>query len=194
MAGAAARRARVAGAAGPAQGGGGAMSEVTVELVRPLPAWSVRGVAGLLGAATLLVAFAGSRPHPLLVAGLVALVVATVVIPGLGLAALVVLGAGAGVVAGDPPALGVVMLLVLLVHLTLWSGALAARTSWRTRVELGVVVHGLRDVATVQVGAQVLAVVATVLGGVALGDGDLWRAVALVAVIAAAALLLPRQP
>ena len=94
--------------------------------------------------------------------------------------------------AGDPPALGVVMLLVLLVHLTLWSGALAARTSWRTRVELGVVVHGLRDVATVQVGAQVLAVVATVLGGVALGDGDLWRAAALVAVIAAAALLLPR--
>ena len=45
-----------------------------------------------------------------------------------------------------------------------------------------------------QVGAQVLAVVATVLGGVALGDGDLWRAVALVAVIAAAVLLLPRQP
>ena len=43
-----------------------------------------------------------------------------------------------------------------------------------------------------QVGAQVLAVVATVLGGVALGDGDLWRALALVAVIGASALLLPR--
>ena len=170
------------------------MSEVTVALVRPLPAWVLRGAAGLLGAATLLVAFAGSRPHPLLVAAFVALVVATVVIPGLGLAGLVVLFAGAGVVAGGPPALGVVMLLVLLVHLTLWAGALAARTSWRTRVELGVVVHGLRDVATVQVGAQVLAVVATVLAGVALGDGDLWRAVALVAVITASALLLPRRP
>ena len=57
------------------------MSEVTVDLVRPLPAWLLRGVAALLGAATLLVAFAGSRPHPLLVAGLVALVVATVVDP-----------------------------------------------------------------------------------------------------------------
>ncbi|GEL98535.1 hypothetical protein [Cellulomonas terrae] len=169
------------------------MSEVTVELVRPLPAWLLRAVAGLLGAATLLVAFAGTRPHPLLVAAFVALVVATVVVPGLGLAALVVLAAGTGVVAHDPPALGVVMVLVLLVHLTLWAGALAARTSWRTRVELGVVVHGLRDVAAVQVGAQVLAVVATVLAGVTLGDGDLWRAVALVAVITAAALLLPRQ-
>ena len=169
------------------------MSEVSVELVRPLPAWLLRGVAGLLGAATLLVAFAGSRLHPLLVAAFVALVVATVVIPGLGLAGLVALAAGAGVVAHDPPALGVVMLLVLLVHLTLWAGALAARTSWRTQVEAGVVTRRLRDVATVQVGAQVLAVVATVLGGVALGDGDLWRAVALVAVIGASALLLPRR-
>ncbi|MDQ0372895.1 hypothetical protein [Cellulomonas humilata] len=168
------------------------MSEVTVALVRPLPAWLLRGVAALLGATTLLVAFAGERPHPLLVAGLVALVVATVVIPGLGLAALVVLAAATGVVAGGPPALGVVMLLVLLVHLTLWTGALAARTSWRTQVELGVVLGGLRDVATVQVGAQVLAVVATVLGGVALGDGDLWRALALVAAMGASALLLPR--
>jgi len=168
------------------------MSEVTVALVRPVPSWALRGVAALLGAATLLVALAGSRLHPVVVAGLVALVVATAVVPGLGLAALVVLVAATGVVAGGPPALGVVMLLVLLVHLTLWAGALAARTSWRTRVELGVVVHGLRDVATVQVGAQVLAVVATVLGGVSLGAGDVWRAVALLTAMGAAALLLPR--
>jgi len=170
------------------------MSEVTVDLVRPMPSWVLRGVVAVLGAATLLVAFAGSRPHQLLVAGFVALVVATAVVPGLGLTALVVLVVAMRVVTGEPPPLGIVMLLVLLVHLTLWAGALAARTSWRTRVELGVVVHGLRDVATVQVGAQVLSVVATALGGVSLGVGDLWRAVALVAALGASALLLPRRP
>ena len=170
------------------------MREVTVELVRPIPAWAVRSGVAVLGAVTLLVAFGGSRPHPLVVSGLVALLVATAVVPDLGLTALVVLAAAAGVFAGEPPALGVVMLLVLLVHLTIWLGALAARTSWRTQVEAGVVVHGLRDVAMVQVGAQLLAVLATVLGGVAVGNGDLWRALALVAVIGASALLLPRRP
>lgn len=169
------------------------MSEVSVDLVRPVPAWALRGVVGVLGAATLLVAFAGAGLHPVVVAGFVALVVATVVVPGLGLTALVVLVVATRVATGEPLALGLLMLLVLLVHLMLWAGALAARTSWRTQVELGVVAHGLRDVATVQVGAQVLAVVATVLGGVALGDGDLWRALALVAAIGASALLLPRR-
>jgi hypothetical protein len=81
---------------------------------------------------------------------------------------------------------------VLLVHLTLWTGAVAARTSWRTRVELAVLSRGLRDVAVVQVGAQVLAVVATLLAGASLGEGDVWRAVALVAAIVVAAVLLPR--
>ncbi|WP_456787218.1 hypothetical protein [Cellulomonas sp. P5_C5] len=169
------------------------MNEVTVDLVRPVPAWALRGAVGVLGAVLLLVAFAGVRPHPLLVAGFVALVVATVVLPELGLTALVVLVAGVRVATGEPPALGIVMLLLLLVHLSLWAGALAARTSWRTQVELGVVVHGLRDVATVQVGAQMLAVVAVLLGGVTVGSGDLWRALALVAAIGATALLLPRR-
>ena len=164
-----------------------------MELVRPVPAWVLRAALAVLGASTLLVAFAGVRLHPVLVGAFVALVVATVVVPGLGLAALVVLVAVVGLLAGEPRGLGIVMLLVLLVHLTLWAGALVARTSWRTRVELGVVAHGLRDVATVQVGAQVLAVVATVLGGVTLGAGDGWRALALVAAIGASALLLPRR-
>ncbi|GEK21976.1 hypothetical protein [Cellulomonas xylanilytica] len=168
------------------------MSEVAVDLVRPVPAWALRGAVALLGAATLLVAFAGARLHPVVVAALVALVVAIAVVPDLGLTGLVVLVAAAGVVA-DPPGLGAVMLLVLLVHLTLWAGALAARTSWRTQVEVAVVVRGVRDVAAVQVGAQLLAVVALVLGGVVLGAGDLWRALALVAAIGAAALLLPRR-
>lgn len=169
------------------------MSEVVVDLVRPVPSWVVRGAVGVLSAVTLLVTFAGSPVDQVLVAGFVALVVATVVVPGLCLTAVVVLVVATRLAVGQPPALGLLMLLVLLVHLTLWAGAFAARTSWRTRVEVGVVVHGLRDVAVVQVGAQVLAVVVTVLGGVSLGSGDLWRALALVAAIGAAVLLLPRR-
>lgn len=168
--------------------------EVTVDLVRPVPAWAVRAALAVLAGATLAVAFGGTgpRPHAVLVGAFVVLVAATVVFPGLGLAALVVLVAATRLFVGDAPALGVVMALVLLVHLTLWTGAVAARTSWRTQVEGAVLAGSLRDVAVVQVGAQVLAVVATALAGVSLGEGDLWRALALVAAIAACALLLPR--
>ncbi|WP_456845398.1 hypothetical protein [Cellulomonas sp. P5_C6] len=172
------------------------MTEATLDLVRPVPAWMLRGVLALLAAGTLVVAFVGPGPraHWLLVGALVALVTATVLQPGVGTAAVVVAAAATRVLAGDPPALGVLMALVLLVHLTVWLGAVAARTSWRTQVELAVVGRGLRDVAVVQVGVQVLTVVATLLVGVRLGDGDLWRAVALVAAIVATAALLPRAP
>ncbi len=168
--------------------------EVTLELLRPVPAWAVRAAVVVMAAATLVVAFVGTGPRPpsVLVVALAVLAVAAAVVPGLGLAALVVLVAATRLFVADPPGLGVVMALVLLVHLTLWSGAVAARTSWRTRVEAAVLVRGLREVAVVQVGAQVLAVLATVLAGVSLGDGDLWRALALLAAIAAAAVLLPR--
>lgn len=171
-----------------------AVPEVTIDLVRPVPAWVVRAALAVLSGATLAVAFAGTGPRPpvLLVGAFVVLVGATVVYPGLGLAALVVLVAATRLFVGDAPALGVVMALVLLVHLTLWAGAVAARASWRTQVEAAVLAATARDVAVVQVGAQVLAVVATVLAGVSVGDGDLWRALALVAAIGASALLLPR--
>ena len=43
-----------------------------------------------------------------------------------------------------------------------------------------------------QAGAQVLAVVATLLAGASLGAGDVWRGLALAAAIGAAVLLLPR--
>jgi hypothetical protein len=167
-------------------------ADVTLDLVRPVPAWALRGLLAVLAAGTLAVAFVGPgpRPHWLLVGVLVALVTATVLQPGLGAAAVVVLVAGIRVLVGGPPLLGVLMALVLLVHLTLWCSAVAARTSWRTRVELAVLGRGLREVALVQVGAQVLAVVATLLVGAT--HGDLWRAAALVAVIAVTAVLLPR--
>ncbi|WP_421735434.1 hypothetical protein [Cellulomonas sp.] len=168
------------------------MSEVTLELDRPVPAWALRASLALLSAATLAVAFAGTGPRPpaVLDVGFVALVGAAVLVPGLGLAALVVLVAGTRLLVGDPPALAVVMVLVLLVHLTLWAGAVCARTSWRTRVEVAVLVRGLREVAVVQVGAQLLAVVAMLLVGVS--ESDLWRAAALVAALTLAAVMLPR--
>ena len=168
------------------------MSEVTLELVRPVPGWALRAALAVLGTGTLAVAFAaaGPRPHAVLLIGLVALVVATAVLPGLGVAPLLVLVAATRLFAGDAPGLGVVMALTLLVHLTLWAGAVAARASWRTLVERGVLVRALRVVAIVQVGAQVLAVVAMVLVGVT--QGDLWRAAALVAAIVVAAVMLPR--
>ncbi|WP_421742828.1 hypothetical protein [Cellulomonas sp.] len=168
------------------------MSEVTLELVRPVPSWALRASLALLSAATLAVAFAGTGPRPpaVLVVGFVALVGAVVLAPGLGLAALVVLVAGTRVLVGDPPALGTVMVLVLLVHLTLWAGAVCARTSWRTRVEVAVLVRGLREVAVVQVGAQLLAVLAMLLVGTT--EGDLWRAAGLLAAIILAAAMLPR--
>jgi hypothetical protein len=168
------------------------MSEVTLELDRPVPAWALRAGLALLSAATLTVAFAGTGPRPptVLDIGFVVLVGATVLLPGLGLAALVVLVAGTRLLVGDPPALGLVMVLVLLVHLTLWAGAVCARTTWRTQVEVAVLGHGLRDVAVVQVGAQLLAVLAMVLVGTT--EGDLWRAAGLLAVIVVAAVLLPR--
>lgn len=171
-----------------------AAPEVTLDLVRPVPAWAIRAALGVLCAATLVAAFVGTGPAPpaALVAVFVVLVGATVVLPGLGLAALVVLVAATRLVVGDPPALVAVMLLVLLVHLTLWTAAVAARTSWRTRVEGAVLSRGLRDVARVQVGAQVLTVAALLLAGTSLGEGDVWRGLALVAAIAVAAALLPR--
>jgi hypothetical protein len=168
------------------------MREVVLELDRPVPAWALRTFLALLSAATLAVAFAGTGPRPpgVLDIGFVLLVGATVLLPGLGLAALVVLVAGTRLLVGDPPALGMVMVLVLLVHLTLWAGAVCARTSWRGMVEVAVLVRGLRDVAIVQVGAQLLTVVAMLLVGVT--EGDLWRAAALLAAIILAAAMLPR--
>jgi hypothetical protein len=168
--------------------------EVVVRIGWSVPAAAVRLVLGLLGVATLAVAFAGPgpRPHRVVEAALVALVVAVVLRPEVGLVALVVLVAGLRVLAFAPPSLGAVLALVLLVHLTLWCAALAARTSWRASIELAVIGRGLREVATVQVFALVLAVVATALAGTSLTSSDLWRALAAVSAMAATVLVLPR--
>jgi hypothetical protein len=81
---------------------------------------------------------------------------------------------------------------VVLVHLTLWTAALTARTSWRAAIEWRVIGRGLRDVAVVQVFALVLAVVALALTGPSLAAADLWRAVGAVSAMVVTVLVLPR--
>ncbi|MEN0128262.1 MAG: hypothetical protein AAGC49_02390 [Brevundimonas sp.] len=101
---------------------------------------------------------------------------------------------GAIVLVGGPVPGGVVAVLVLLVHLTLAVSAFVARGSWRASIEVQVLKHAARPFVVVQAGAQVLAVVALLVSGVSLGTADLWRAVALIAVLVVAFVALPSSP
>ncbi|RHA38390.1 hypothetical protein [Cellulomonas rhizosphaerae] len=160
-----------------------------------VPATLLRAVLGVVVAAMVVVGWAADRD-----------LLAAVVVVALGLGVFVALRpwsvvtavcaglAGFLVLVGGAASLPTVMLLVLLVHLATWGSALAARTSWRGRVEVAVVLDGLRSVARVQVGAQVLAVVAVLLAGADLGAADVWRAAAMLAAIGVAVLALPRSP
>ena len=168
--------------------------EVVVPIGPSVPAALVRVALGVLGLTTLVVAFAGPGPqaHGLFAAALFALVVAVVLRPEIGSGAFIVLVAGARVLLFEPPSAGEVLALVVLVHLTLWTAALAARTSWRASIEWRVIGRGLREVAVVQVFALVLAVGALALTGTSLAEADLWRAVAAISAMAVTVLVLPR--
>jgi hypothetical protein len=172
--------------------GGGVPPEAELELQRPLPAGSVHAGAALLVAAMLLVGWSTARPvGP--IAALVALVLAVVVV----LLPRAVLVGGALVLvvlellAGDPT-VPQVLALVLLVHASVWACSLAARVPWRARVEAGVLIDGLREGLPVQVGAQLLALVALLLGGADVAGGDVWRVLALAAAAAVVLVVLPR--
>ncbi|WP_426593627.1 hypothetical protein ACPPVS_18090 [Cellulomonas sp. McL0617] len=166
--------------------------EVVVPIGPSVPAAVVRVALGVLGLATLVVAFAGPGPgaHGLVAAALFAVVVAVVLRPEVGLAGLVVAIAGVRVFVFAAPSLPAVLALVVLVHLTLWTAALAARTTWRASIEWAVIGRGLRDVAVVQVFALALATVAMAVAGAA--SGDVWRALAAVCAMATTVLVLPR--
>ena len=170
-----------------------AAREVVVPVGPSVPAAVVRITLGVLALATLVVAFTGPGPgaHGLFAAALFAVVVAVVLRPEIGMAGLVVLIAGIRVLVHEPPSLGAVLALVVLVHLTLWTAALAARTTWKASIEWAVVGRGLRDVAVVQVFALVLAVVAVALVG-PIATADLWRALAAISAMAVTVLVLPR--
>lgn len=168
--------------------------DVEVDIGRWAPAWALRVVLAAVAALALAVAWSGPGPLPptsvVVVMGILVAVLAWA--PGLGLSGAVALVVGARVLTGGVPPLGATMALVLLVHLLLWLGAVAARTTRRTRVELAVLASGARETAVLQVGAQALAVVAAVVAEGGLPPGDGWRVAALVLAGAVVLLALPR--
>jgi len=168
--------------------------DVEVETGRWAPGWAVRLLLAVVAATALAVAWSGPGPQPPasmpILLGVLVLAVACA--PGLGLSGLVVLVVGARVLLGGAPPLGSTMLLVLLAHLVVWLGAVAARTRARTRVELAVLAAGAREGLPPQVGAQGLAVVAAVVAEGGLPPGDGWRVAALALAAVVVVLALPR--
>lgn len=171
---------------------GGVPPEAELELERALPAALVHAGAALLVAAMLVVGWSTARPvGPAAV--LVALALGAVVV-GLPRAALTggaLVLVGLEVLAGSP-SVPQVLALVLLVHAAVVACSLAARVPWRAHVEAGVLVDVVREALPVQVGAQVLALVALVLGGVDVAAGDVWRVLGLAAAAGVVLLVLPR--
>lgn len=167
---------------------------VDLRLGPEVPGLVVRLLAGLWAALAFAVAIAGpgTRPGPVTLTVLVVLLVVLVVRPATGVAALVVLTVGLRLVAGDPPGWPATAALVLLVHLVLWTSAVAVRTGVRTRVELAAALGGWREAVVAQAGAQVAVVLVGLVGdGPRLGDAV--RVGALVLAGAVLVAVLPRR-
>ncbi len=154
----------------------------------------VRICTGLLVALLLMVGWSVLLPLSLSsVVGALLLAALVAALPRLSLVWVAVLAVGFEVLIGGPPAVLTTLALVLLVHLAVWASTWSARVALRSRIEIAVLAEGLREVALLQVPAQVLAVVALVLAGATLDAGDLWRVLALVTGAAVAAIVLPRR-
>lgn len=96
-------------------------------------------------------------------------------------------------VSGTVPGLGSLAGLVLAAHLLVVAVTLAAHVGWRTLVEAAVLGRAARSVLAAQAVAQsVLLLVAWVRTGLT-GSAEPLRAVAVVAVVAAVVLLVPRR-
>lgn len=167
---------------------------VELRLGPSVPGLVVRLLPGLCAALAFVVAVSGpgSRPGPVTIGLLAVLLVVLVVRPATGVAALVALTVGLRLVAGDPPGWPATAALVLLVHLVLWTSAVAARTGVRTRVEVAAALGGWREAAVAQAGAQVAVVLVGLVGdGPRLGDAV--RVGALVLAGAVLVAVLPRR-
>lgn len=165
--------------------------EVDVRAGRTVPSVVLRAALALVGVGVVLVAATlPGRPVPTgLLAGLVGVALTPAVAPRWPTTALVVLVVGARVALADPPPAWLLAWLVLLVHVLLRLGAVAAHTTWRTRVEVAVLVDDRRAALAAQGGAQALALVAGAVAGAA---DDAWRVAGLVAVLGLSVLALLR--
>ncbi|MBO3094875.1 hypothetical protein [Cellulomonas dongxiuzhuiae] len=171
---------------------GGEPPEVDVVTGPTVSALTLRAALALVGVAAVVVAATmPGRVVPLeVLVAMVAVGVLPAVLPRWPVAAVVVLVVGVRVLVADPASPLVLAALVLLVHALLRLAAVAARTGWRTRVELAVLADDLRAALVVQGAAQVLALLA---GAVAAGaDGGAWRFAGLAAVVGLSVLALAR--
>lgn len=157
-----------------------------------VPAVVVRTVLALAGAAAAMVA--GTAPGPVVPGPALVLMaavgVAGAVVPRAPLTALLLVVVGVRVLVADPVSPWVLAALVLLLHVALRAGAVAARTGWRARVEVAVLRDDLRAALAAQAGAQALALLAGAAVGADAGTG--WRLAGLAVVVGLAALALAR--
>ncbi|HEY0118937.1 MAG TPA: hypothetical protein VGC04_09170 [Cellulomonas sp.] len=172
---------------------------VELEGLRTVPGLAVRAAAGLTALLVPVAAGFLSIRGPVAVLGDV-LVVAFVLLvawrPRAGWCAWLVLLGGLRVLLGGPLGPGQLAALLLVVHLAVLASLLAARVEPGTRVEVAVPLGMLRRAWRAQVGAQAGGLVVWLVGpGGVLPGGDVWRLVALVAVVALVLVVLPaRRP
>lgn len=136
-------------------------ARTTVVTAAAVPGWALRAVLVLLVA--LGGRAAGADGFQWAVVGALALLVAARPHPVLGALAVAVLGGM--LVLGDEPARWQLPVLLAATHGMLALGAVAAVTSWRGRVEVGVLRDELPAVLVVQALAQVAGVTSALLQG-----------------------------
>ena len=171
---------------------------VELEGLRTVPGRVVLLVAGSAALAVPMVAGFASLRGPVAVVGdVVALMLAVLVVlrPRAGWVAWLVLLVGLRVlVAGGTLGPGRLAALLLVVHLAVLACLLAARVAPATRVELAVPLRMLRRAWPLQVAAQAVGVVVWLVGpSRPLPGADLWRVLALAAVVGLVVLVLPAR-
>lgn len=168
---------------------------VELEGVRTLSGAAVRSAAALL---SLLVPFAAGfatmrGPVAAIADALAVLVVLLVLVrPRTGWGAWLLVLAALRLLLGGPVPAWQLAALLLVIHAAVLATMLAARVEPRTRVEVEVPVALLRRAWPVQLGAQVAGVLVWLVGpGRTLPGAEVWRVLALVAVVVLLLVVLP---
>ncbi|MGV8978238.1 MAG: hypothetical protein ACOH17_09355 [Cellulomonas sp.] len=170
---------------------------IELELDRTVPGWVLRAALGVVGGLLVALSDAAALPTGAVLVGLIAAACVAAAWPGSLAAGALVVGVVVVEVSHRPGFTVGTFVLILLVHLLLRLSAVAAQAGWRARVEVAVLTAQAREVAVVQVGVQVLALVAASVSLVAAGVDDAalgaWvRVGAVGGVLALGVLLAPR--